>query len=137
MSVRAWLLACVAIVAVGCASNSGVSRTDSLMTSLDGLIKTSATARADIDKLTGTLKSFADGGGSDPRALFNQYSATVGVVAGAKGSLSSAGSSVRKAMDAHFVAWEQEANQMQNPEIRAASMKRREEARNSMSEMEP
>src|SRR5262245_18955807 len=136
MSVRAWLLACVAIVAVGCASNGGVSRTDSLMSSLDGLVKTSATARSDIDKLTATLKSFADGGGSDPRALFNQYSATVGVVSGAKGSLQSAGSSVRKAMDAHFAAWEQEANQMQNSEIRAASMKRRDEASASMGEVE-
>jgi DUF2959 family protein len=136
MSVRTWLIAGVAIVAVSCAS-SGVSRTDSLMKSLDNLVSTSATARTDIDKVTGTLKSFAEGGGADPRALFNQYSAEVGKVAGSRAAMSSAGSSVRQAMDAHFAAWEKDANAMQNPEIREASMKRRDEARSKMGAVEP
>ena len=138
MRVRAWLVACVAIVAVGCASSDGgVGRTDSLMASLDNLVKSSATARGDIDALTGSLKKFAEGGGSDPRGLYTQYSAQVGKVAGAKESMSSAADSVRQAMDAHFAAWEQEANQMTNPDIRAASMKRRDEARSKMSAVEP
>lgn len=137
MSFRAWMLAGVAIVAIGCADKSGVSRTDSLMTSLETLSKTSATARTDIDSLTTTLKGFAEGGGSDPRALFTKLSGDVGKVTGAKGSLASSGSSVRQAMDAHFAAWEQEANQMSNPDIRAASMKRREEAREKMSAVQP
>src|SRR5262245_48140410 len=103
MRVRAWLVACVAIVAVGCASgNGGVSRTDSLMSSLDNLVKTSAKARGDIDKLVVSLKAFAEGGGNDPRGLFTRYSAEVAQVASAKGSMASAGVSVRQAVDAHF-----------------------------------
>ena len=136
MSFRAWLLG-FAVVAVGCASNSGVSRTDNLMSSLDSLTKSSATARADIDTLAGTLKSIMGGGGGDPRGAFTKYQGDVGKVASSKAAVESAGGSVRQAMDAHFAAWEKEANEMQNPDIRAASMKRRDDARKALSGLEP
>lgn len=136
MSFRSWLLGSVAIVAVSCAS-SGVSRTDNLMNSLDSLSKASTTARASIDQLAGTMKSIMGGAGGDPRGAFAKYQADVNSVAGAKSSVESAGASVRKAMDAHFAAWEKDANEMQNPDIRAASMKRRDEARTALSGLEP
>ncbi len=137
MSVRPWVVAVVALVAAACASKSGVSRTDDLMNALDSLKQSSATARADIDKVDGTLKTIEKGGIKDPRGLFAQFQAEVGKVSDSKASVESGGASVRTAMDAHFAAWEKDANEMQNAEIRAASMKRRDEARNTMSTLEP
>ena len=137
MSFRPLAVAFVALVAAACASKSGVSRTDELMSALDSLHKASATARADIDKVAGTLKTIEKGGIKDPRGLFTQFQAEVGRVADSKASVESAGGSVRKAMDDHFSAWEKDANEMQNADIRAASMKRRDEARNTMSTLEP
>jgi tetrahydromethanopterin S-methyltransferase subunit B len=137
MSARPWVVAFVALVAAACASKSGVSRTDDLMNALDNLNKSSVTARADIDKVAGTLKTIEKGGIKDPRGLFAQFQAEVGKVAGSKAAVESGGASVRSAMDAHFAAWEKDANEMQNAEIRAASMKRRDEARKTMSSLEP
>ena len=136
MSIRAWVVAGVAILATACAS-SGVDRTDSLMKSLDGLATASSTARADVEKVTATLKGFSEAAATDPRGALKQYQAEVGKVAGSRSAVSSAGTSVRQAMDAHFAAWEKDANQMSNSDIREASMKRRDEARETMGALEP
>ena len=136
MSIRAWVVAGVAILAAACAS-SGVDRTDSLMKSLDGLSRATATARADVENVTATLKGFSEAASTDPRGVLRQYQAQVDKVAGSRAAVSSSGTSVRKAMDAHFAAWEKDANQMSNADIREASMKRRDEARETMSALEP
>jgi hypothetical protein len=136
MRFRGWVVAGVAFLAVACAS-SGVDRTDSLMKGLDNLAKASSTAREDIGKVTGTLKALTDGAGNDPRGAFRQYQAEVGKVAASRAAVSSAGASVRQSMDAHFTAWEKDANQMSNADIREASMKRRDAARETMSSLEP
>jgi chromosome segregation ATPase len=136
MSIRAWVVAGVAVLAAACAS-SGVDRTDSLMKSLDGLANASSTARADVEKVTATLKGFSEAAATDPRGALRQYQAEVGKVAGSRASVASAGTSVRKSMDAHFAAWEKDANAMTNSDIREASMKRRDEARETMSALEP
>ena len=137
MSVRPWVVAFVAVVAAACASKSGVSRTDELMNALDSLNKASATARGDIDKIAATLKKIEGGDVKDPRGLFTQYQTELSKVASSKQSVESSGAAVRKAMDDHFSAWEKDANEMQNADIRAASMKRRDEARSTMSSLEP
>lgn len=136
MIIRAWVVAGVALLAAACAS-SGVDRTDSLMKSLDSLATASSTARADVEKVTATLKGFSAAAATDPRGALKQYQGEVGKVAGSRSAVSSAGTSVRQAMDAHFAAWEKDANQMSNSDIREASMKRRDEARETMSALEP
>lgn len=125
-----------AALAAGCAS-TGVSRTDAMMGRLEELAKASADARAEIDKISATMNAISEGGGKDPRKDFEKFRGEVGAVASAHSRCESAGASVRSAMEAHFAAWEQDARQMKNEEIRAASMKRRDDARAKMGSIEP
>ena len=136
---RAWTLVgilCGAAIAAGCAG-TGVSRTDAMMDRLEEVGRISASARADIDRASSTLTSIVDGGGADPRPKFEQFRGELGAVSSARAGVDSAGAAFRSAMEAHFAAWERDANAMQNPEIRAASMKRRDEARAKMGSLEP
>jgi hypothetical protein len=125
-----------AALAAGCAS-SGVSRTDAMMSRLDELAKASADARTEIDKVTATMNAISEGGGADPRKDYEKFRGEVGAVASAHSRCESAGAGVRSAMESHFAAWEAEARQMKNEEIRAASLKRRDDARAKMSAIEP
>ena len=125
-----------AALAAGCQS-TGVNRTDSMMSKLEELAKASEAARTEIDKVTATMNAISDGGGKDPRKDYEKFRGEVGAVASAHSRCESAGAGVRSAMESHFNAWEQEAKQMKNEEIRNASLKRRDDARAKMGSIEP
>jgi hypothetical protein len=136
MKVGITAILAAAALAAGCAS-SGVSRTDSMMSRLEELSRVAAAARTDIDKVTATLDALVEGKGADPRPLYEQLRGEIGAVASSRANVDSAGQSCRSAMESYFQSWEREANAMQNADIRASSMKRRDDARAKMSAIEP
>ena len=108
-----------------------------MMSRFEELARVSAAARTDIDKVTATLDAIVEGKGTDPRPLYERLRGEIGAVASGRSNVESAGQSCRSAMESYFQSWEREANAMQNPDIRASSMKRRDDARAKMSAIEP